>query len=281
MTRDAWMTDASRKPVPGAALPDPGDRGAGLVAVLHGAAHHLDHPAANAGRHVGDPGRDRLGDDLQHPGDRRGDADDRLAGRPLRQPARDGLGILASRSRRSCAASRSRWRPWCCGASSRAGPARRSCRCRRPSCSTPFRAASTPWCCRSSAWPSAWPGDRPRARRLPGRGLQLALGVPHARAGRAGRLRGAAAHPAGERQARKSGSTGPGSWRSPPHGGGAAHPGARRAARLVRVDGDRRRVHRGGARLLRVRRALPHRQASVPQPAAAGRPQLCRSASCW
>ena len=44
-----------------------------------------------------------------------------------------------------------------CGASSRVPPARRLCRCRKPSCSTRFHAGSTPWCCRCSAWRSAWP----------------------------------------------------------------------------------------------------------------------------
>ena len=61
-----------------AAVPDAGDRGAGLVALRHGAAHHLDHPAADAGSDVGDPGRDRLGDDVQHPGDRDRDAADEI-----------------------------------------------------------------------------------------------------------------------------------------------------------------------------------------------------------
>ena len=77
--------------VPGAALSDHGDRRAGILALRHGAADDVDHPAADAGRAVGDPGRDRLGDDVQHPRHRRGDAYDRLAGVALRHEARGGL----------------------------------------------------------------------------------------------------------------------------------------------------------------------------------------------
>ena len=59
--------------------------------------------------------------------------------------------------------------------------------------------------------------DRPRARRLSRRGLQLALVVPHAGAARAGRLRGSAPGAAARQERRRgSSSTGPGSWRWQP-----------------------------------------------------------------
>ena len=52
-----------------------------------------------------------------------------------------------SRCRPCCAGSPDRSRRWWCGASCRAAPVRRSCRCRRPSCSTASRAGSRRWCC--------------------------------------------------------------------------------------------------------------------------------------
>ena len=85
------MPRSRRDHARGAALSDAGDRRAGVLALWHGAADDIDHPAADAGRDVGDPGRDRLGDDVQHSRDRGGDADDRLAGVPLRHQARGGL----------------------------------------------------------------------------------------------------------------------------------------------------------------------------------------------
>ena len=140
----------------------------GSIALFDGAAYDVDDPAADAGRHVGDPGRDRLGHDLQHPGHRRRDADDRLAGRPVRQQERDGAGgsSLFSLSTLLCGIA-SRSRCWCCGASSRAAPARRSCRCRRRSCSTRFpRRQHGMMLSIFGMAVVVGAGDRPRARRL-------------------------------------------------------------------------------------------------------------------
>ena len=86
----------------------------------------------------------------------RGDADDGLAGCPLRRQECDGMGNCRVHGIDPAVRARGIARgAGGAGASCRAEPVRRWCRCRRPSCSTPSRAASRRWCSRSSACPSA------------------------------------------------------------------------------------------------------------------------------
>ncbi len=151
---------------------------------------------------------------------------------------------------------------------------RRSCRCRRRSCSTPSRANSSPWCCRSTAWPWASRRDRSGARRLSGGGLQLALGLPHARAHRLIGFVGLMLTLKNDRQGRvQLDWTGflaltVANVRDP------AGSGARRAPRLVPVDRNHCRVPDRRARLLRLRHPLPHGRQAVPQSTPAEGSQL-------
>ena len=70
---------------------------------------------------------------------------------------RDGVGILPASRSSTLLCGLAQIARGAGGLAHRAGRRRRaaSCRCRRPSCSTPSRAASRRWCSRSSAWPSA------------------------------------------------------------------------------------------------------------------------------
>ena len=214
------------------------------------------NPSPGAGGAVRHPGRGVVGRHLLHPGDSRDDADDRLAGHELRsrpgavlEPRR--LHVLDDHVRAHPLARRARRVAAGAGRHGRADPAAR-----------PVHPA------RRLPAPSAWAGDlhlrddqhdwtraRPGSRRLSRRGLRLALGILHDRArGIRGlhrdALRAAGGRAAPQRLARLD--------RLPVvvdrHRRHSADAVARRAARLVRLDGDHHRDLRRGARLLHLPR---------------------------